>query len=382
MVENVGPQSGASVARIARIASLTDDAFLTGGGEMARRVAGHDWAATALGPLDEWPSALKIAVGMMLNSRFPKCIVWGLDLVTLYNDAFRPILGEKAEALGRSFADVWSEAWPQIGPIVEKAFAGEATYINDFPMVVERYGYPEQTHFTFCYSPIRDEHGVVRGMMDTVIETTARVETERRSRVLNAELAHRIKNTLAVVHSIANQTLRNAETTEQAARVLSERIGALTRAHHALTMHGQSEASIRDVIDGALEPHRGPEAQVEISGPDIGLSEKHAMSMALAVNELATNAVKYGALSVPDGQVTIKWRVPLWGRPGAFTFEWIERGGPAPTPPTRRGFGTRLIEEVVANDFNGTARIAFDPGGIRYTITTDAANVLAHAETA
>lgn len=377
MVENVRPQSGASIVRIARTASLTDDAFLTGGGEMGRRVAGHDWAATALGPLEEWPSALKIAVGMMLNSRFPKCIVWGPERLTLYNDAFRPILGDKEEALGRSFADVWSEAWEQVGPIVEKAFVGEATYINDFPMVIERYGYPEHAHFTFCYSPIRDENGVVRGMMDTVIETSARVETERRSRVLNAELAHRIKNTLAVVHSIASQTLRNAETTEDAARVLSERIGALTRAHHALTMHGRSEASIRDVVEGALEPHRGPETHVAIAGPEIGLSEKHAMSMALAVNELATNAVKYGALSVPDGSVSITWRVPLWGVDGDFAFEWVEAGGPAPTPPSRHGFGTRLIEEVVASDFGGTARIAFEPDGIRYEIRTRARNVLA-----
>jgi PAS domain S-box-containing protein len=114
---------------------------------------------------------------MVLGSKFPACIVWGSDLITIYNDAFRPILGAKPEALGRPFNEVWSEAWDEIAPIADRAFAGEATFIEHFPLVVERNGYPEETYFTFCYSPIRDETGGVVGFIDTVIETTSEVKT-------------------------------------------------------------------------------------------------------------------------------------------------------------------------------------------------------------
>src|SRR4051794_20675278 len=134
---------------------------------MARMVREFDWAATPLGPQASWPLELKTAVNILLESRFPKAIVWGPALVTIYNDAFRPILGDKREALGRSFADVWAEAWDDIGPIAERAFAGEATFVEDFPLVIDRSGRPEQAWFTFCYSPVRLADGTVAGMMDT-----------------------------------------------------------------------------------------------------------------------------------------------------------------------------------------------------------------------
>ncbi|WP_149540505.1 PAS domain S-box protein [Siccirubricoccus phaeus] len=153
--------------------------FLTGGGRMGEAMRRHDWAVTPLGPPEEWPQALRVAVSMMLGSGFPACIIWGPHLVTLYNDAFRPILGAKPEALGRPFNEVWQEAWASIGPIAARAMAGEATFIEDFPLTIERSGYPEQAFFTFCYSPIRDGAGRVAGILDTVIETTGKVQAER-----------------------------------------------------------------------------------------------------------------------------------------------------------------------------------------------------------
>jgi hypothetical protein len=140
----------------------------------------RDWSPSPLGPPENWPQSLRTAVSMVLGSQFPSCLVWGPDLITLYNDAFRPILGTKPEALGRPFSEVWSEAWDTIGPIAERAFAGEATFIEDFPLVMKRHGYPEQTYFTFCYSPVRDETGNVAGFLDTVIETTGKVLAEQR----------------------------------------------------------------------------------------------------------------------------------------------------------------------------------------------------------
>ncbi|HET8727298.1 MAG TPA: sensor histidine kinase, partial [Alphaproteobacteria bacterium] len=131
------------------MAGISARHFLDGGGKMAVAIREYDWAASSLGPLDDWPASLKTAVGMMLSSKFPKCITWGPDLVTLYNDAFRPILGDKPEALGRPYPEVWHEVWDTVGPIAEKAYAGEATFIEDFPLVVDRYDYPEQAYFTF-----------------------------------------------------------------------------------------------------------------------------------------------------------------------------------------------------------------------------------------
>lgn len=99
----------------------------------------------------------------------------------IYNDAFEVILGEKPDALGRSFAEVWSEAWDSLSPLVDRAFAGQATFIENFPLEINRHGYAEQAFFTFCYSPVRDEDGVVVGMLDTVIETTGQVIATRRA---------------------------------------------------------------------------------------------------------------------------------------------------------------------------------------------------------
>ncbi len=154
--------------------------FLDIDGEMATAIRRHDWSASPLGPVDHWPDVLKTTVALTLGSRFPQAIVWGPELITLHNDAFIPILGHKPAALGRPFSAVWDEAWAEIRPMVEAAFAGRATFLEDFPLLVARGGHPERAHFTFCYSPIRDQQGRVVGMLDTVVETTATVVAARR----------------------------------------------------------------------------------------------------------------------------------------------------------------------------------------------------------
>lgn len=352
-----------------------EHAFLDGGGDMAAAIRDHDWNTTPLGPISGWPAALKIAVGMMVNSRFPKCIVWGADLITIHNDAFRPILGDKPFALGRSFRDVWSEVWGDIGPLVDKAFAGEAIFIEDFPLTTDRYGHPEEVWFTFCYSPIRDEKGRVLGIIDTVMETTGKMEAERNGRLLNAELAHRMKNTLAMIAAIASQTFRSAETLEEAQSILSDRIATLGEAHSILTRSSWSSAPIRAVIDGALAPHRSDIGTIRVEGPPLQLTADQAMTLALAANELATNAVKYGALSVETGEVSIRWSV---GRPqteDVFRFEWIESGGPPVAKPRRQGFGSRLVERVMAQKFQGEVELDYRPEGLCYVLTTTMANI-------
>lgn len=159
---------------------------------MADKIRQFDWASNALGPIDAWPMVLRFAVETVLSSHFPKCLAWGDGLTMLYNDAFRPILGQKPEALGRPFNEVWAEAWPVVGPIAERAFEGESTFVEDFPLIINRNGFDEQTYFTFCYSPVRDEAGRVVALMDTVIETTSKVNVERRLREATVSLSQQV----------------------------------------------------------------------------------------------------------------------------------------------------------------------------------------------
>jgi hypothetical protein len=130
--------------------------FLAGGGKVGALMRSHDWATSPLGDPATWPQSLRPVVGLLLESRFPMFVAWGKELGFLYNDAYADILGEKhPRALGRRFADIWSEIWPDISPLIASAMAGEATYREDLPLIMNRHGFDEQTWFTFSYSPVR-----------------------------------------------------------------------------------------------------------------------------------------------------------------------------------------------------------------------------------
>lgn len=167
-------------------------AFPYADGEASEKIRRLDWASHPLGPVEGWPPALRLALEMVLASHFPQCLAWGEGLYSFYNDAFRPILGDKPEAMGRPFNEVWAEAWPLVAPMAHKALAGEATFIEDYAVEVNRRGYGEPANFTFCYSPVRDETGAVVGMLDTVVETTAKVAAERRLRTAAASLEQQV----------------------------------------------------------------------------------------------------------------------------------------------------------------------------------------------
>ncbi|WP_119154967.1 PAS domain-containing protein [Caldimonas tepidiphila] len=156
-------------------------AFLAGGGEMGARMREHDWSDSPLGAPRDWPSSLRTTVGLMLNSGFPMFVAWGPELAFLYNDAYRDILGAKhPRALGRPFREIWAEIWADIAPLVDAALAGEASFRENLPLTMRRRGYDEATWFTFSYSPVHDEDGVVRGLFCACTETTAQVLAERR----------------------------------------------------------------------------------------------------------------------------------------------------------------------------------------------------------
>lgn len=358
------------------MAADATDAFL-GRSPAAETIRHLDWSNTPLGPIRDWSPSLRTLVGAALESAFPQCIVWGPQRITIHNDAFLPLLGRKPLAQGRPFDDVWREAWPVIGPLAERAYAGEATFIEDFSLVVHRSGFPEQTYFTFCYSPIRDEKGEVVGFLDTVIETTAKVRAEKRSKLINDELAHRIQNTLALVNAIADQTFRNATSLAEARDAFSQRIRALGGAHAVLTQSNDNIAPITAVIENALAPHQATLGEICAQGPPLSLGARQALTLAICVHELATNATKYGALSQPGGDVTIRWQVEPRHGENYFRLTWVETHGPVVTTPERRGFGSLLIEQVLADDFQGKVDVDYLPQGFRCQLTTTLSNLRA-----
>ena len=147
--------------------------FLSGGGEMGTLMRARNWSATPLGPPELWQEGFRTLVGVMLGSNQPMFIAWGPERTLLYNDAYAEILARKhPAALGRPFLDVWSEIRNDLLPIVERAYAGEPVHMDHITLVMERRGYPEEAHFSFSYTPVRDGTGAVAGFFCPCTEIT------------------------------------------------------------------------------------------------------------------------------------------------------------------------------------------------------------------
>ncbi|GJE50960.1 hypothetical protein GOFOIKOB_4014 [Methylobacterium tardum] len=189
---------------------------------------------------------------------------------------------------------------------------------------------------------------------------------EDHQRLLTGELQHRIKNTLAMVQAIANQTLRSAKDLDEAREAFAGRLISLGRAHDILTQVSWTAAPISEVIEGALLVHRQTSVpRIRISGPNVLLAAKPALSLALALHELATNAAKYGALSNDSGSVELRWDVVHEGAAPRFRLTWSEQDGPPIVgPPARRGFGSRLIERSFAPESGGVVTLTYPPTGL------------------
>lgn len=334
--------------------------FLVGDGEMVARVRAFDWAATPLGRAEDWPIELKSCVGMIMASGFPAAIVWGSRFTTIYNDAFRPLLGEKHACLGQGFDVIWQEVWDAIQPIAARAYGGEATFIADFPLTVERSGVPEEAFFTFSYSPLVLADGTIGGMIDTVMETTTSVRARIQAEVLNHELGHRLKNMVAMMQSLVLQTLRDIPE-RGAVDALLDRVAAMGHAHDVLLAADWAAADLRTVADTVLAPH-DPGARFTLDGPPVTLGPRAVLGLSLMLHELATNAAKYGALSNPEGDVRIVWQVI----DGTLRLQWRERGGPAVAEPRRTGFGSRLIDRGLGR---GVVARRYPPAGVEVDVT-------------
>ncbi len=181
---------------------------MTAGSESGLLAREVDWESTPIGPPREWPSSLRALVEMCFSTRFPVLVTWGPDLTMIYNDGYRDMLGSQKHpaAMGAPLSVVWKEIWDEIGPLVERVMTdGTPTWVEDQQLTMDRSGYPEETYFTFSYSPLRDSTDVVRGLLDIAWETTEQVVERRRMRLLG-DLSSRLSAVHGDVEAIATQT--------------------------------------------------------------------------------------------------------------------------------------------------------------------------------
>jgi two-component sensor histidine kinase len=195
-------------------------------------------------------------------------------------------------------------------------------------------------------------------------------------RLITDELSHRIKNLVAIIQSIARQTMRQTTTEEDFEAQFSGRLGAIGRSLDLLIANYWHGARIDELVRSELTPFGVDGVQISVNGPPLTLNPDATRNIGLALHELATNASKYGALSVPEGKVAVHWELAICGRRRRFRITWRESGGPLVTEPTRRGFGRQVIEQVTTQALAGKVTHEFPPDGVRWTLDIPAAFVV------
>lgn len=335
---------------------------------MPKSIDEFDWATTPLGSKESWPAALQTTYDILMGTEFATCATWGPAQTFIYNAAYIPFLGARhPEALGRPIQEVWSDVWEDIAPLIGKAMAGGRVYMENMHLVMTRNGSPEDTYWTFSYSPLRDGDRV-EGILDIAIETTGQVLAERERALVMAETTHRLKNTLALVQAIAQQTLRDVPDRDRV-QAFDDRLHALASAHDVLLQHEWNGADLQGLVETALG-RVVDRARFEVEGPQMVVKAPIAQNVSLLVHELATNAIKYGALTQEGGRVFVSWR-----REGELVrMEWRERGGPPATAPKRKGFGSRLVGLGLTG--NGGVEEDFGPEGLAVRLSASVESLL------
>jgi two-component sensor histidine kinase len=196
------------------------------------------------------------------------------------------------------------------------------------------------------------------------VDVTESREAKARQSLLINELNHRVKNTLATVQSIAQQTIREGVDAQTARQTFVDRLLTLSAAHNVLTRENWDGADLVEIVAQSVKVYddQDHDSRIHIRGPDRRLEPYAAVGLAMALHELATNAAKYGALSDPAGHVWLAWRLGLDG--GAVVLRWRERGGPPVRAPLRRGFGTRLLTQGLAIELGSPAELVYGPRGL------------------
>ncbi len=293
-------------------------------------------------------------------------LIYAFDLDYRFTFANRALLDmwdrTFEESVGKRLLDVGYEPWHaemherEIDEVVatKKSIRGEV-------------GFPHATLgwrvYDYIFSPVMNEAGEVEWISGSTRDITELKNAQDHLQLVLNELNHRVKNTLATIQSIAAQTFRKDAAREDLAADFEARLLGLSNAHNILTRTNWESADLHALAAQALAPFQvdgDSSTRIEISGGSVELGPRAALSIAMALHELASNAVKYGALSSGRGQVDLTWSRD----DGDLLIEWRERGGPLVEPPASRGFGSRLIERGLARELDGTVDLEFHPSGV------------------
>lgn len=287
----------------------------------------------------------------------------------------RLIFANKAvlDAFGKSWEDICGKTeaeWHSDPDEARKLLDADARVVADghietLEEVVTTLDGPQTVLVTKC--PMRAEDGRIIGLFGIGMNITDRKAAERQRALLVNELEHRVRNTLGIVQVMARQTLLHEGIQKSAWAAFEGRLQAMAQAHNVLTRESWQGADIRQIVAQSLMVHGKALAErFDIQGSEVWIDAQNALSLAMALHELGTNAMKYGALSVPGGGVSIKWKVDLSDMPPIFDLCWQERGGPRVVPPTHKGFGTRLIESAFGTMGRDVAHIDYAETGVTF----------------
>ncbi|MBB3656639.1 PAS domain S-box-containing protein [Rhizobium sp. BK650] len=294
--------------------------------------------------------------------------------ITFYNKAAVEMSGRTPQP-----GDMWCVTWRLFNldgtPLPHDQCPMAVALKEDRPVrgaeaIAER---PDGTRVPFIPypTPLHDADGRLVGAINMLVDITERKRAESRQKTLIDELNHRVKNTLATVQSLSRQTARYSDGVDDFLRRFDDRLLALARAHDLLTKRHWADAPLDLLAREVLLPLAGEAGErIEIDGPPAALNSRTALSLTMALNELATNAIKYGALSCEAGSLSLAWDLEdEAGAPPRLILDWREHDGPPVTPPTRRGFGTRLMERCIERDLGGEFDFAFERAGISCRIS-------------
>jgi two-component system CheB/CheR fusion protein len=271
---------------------------------------------------------------------------------------------------------------PKDRPEVERQFQNAVTQQKDLHFEC-RVVWPDgSVHWISAHGSIyRASGGKPTHMLGIVANIDERKQAESQTALLMGELDHRVRNILAIISAVIRQTLKTSPSPGAFATDMEGRIAAIARAHSLLTQKsGRREASLRDLITTELAPYESGDGNLVINstGADVALTPKSGLALAMAIHELASNAAKYGALSAAAGRLTVTWEIVGAGENRMLNLVWTETGGPSVQPPSRRGFGTILIEQTLSQEFDATVSPEFLESGLRCTIEIPLTDEVGH----
>jgi PAS domain S-box-containing protein len=286
--------------------------------------------------------------------------------ITFYNQAALELAGREPVLGSDQWCTTWKLYWPDGTPMPHDQCPMAVALRENRPVrggeaIAER---PDGSRVPFLPypMPLRDGQGRLVGAINMLVDITDRKNAELRQRVLIDELNHRVKNSLATVQSLAALTAKHANDLRDFSTKFEARVFSLAKAHDLLTKRSWISVPLEGLLRDIAAPYSSGEGRLRIGGPTLDLNPRAALSLTMVLNELVTNAAKYGSLEAPSGTLSVRWEISSGD---TLAVEWLEQGGRRVNQPSRRGFGTRLIQRCIERDLDGTLDLRFEETGVR-----------------